>query len=429
LGIQPAGAEGAKKINAAQLNSYLMCPPVQAIAAAADGDPHRPQNHNPGWDDVDVPLGPQGALRCLIPSLYVQMSQIQAEFDNCKSHKERADNQLIQALGGLKAMEWRIFHGVLLLASLPVDCNNILMADEPPVLTRWSGFDVAQLPFFQSTEFQNIMSKVHASQKRHANLLHLQVSPHNQNLIQTEIGDRILPGMQSQTRLCNDIIESQRRSEAELRDIKTLLLHVFQNRTNEDSQLVADNQNQNQNRVDSQLSFPFNATSNCTTSMALSAIPHNPLVCQDGLPRQRKPHKRVVTGPFSKQNITAIDYWNEYYDGVNGGEPLCDREIREGCKWRSDKTWGTGGTSLKASWSLQKPLYDFMEYLKANAQQRDDAVTTIQLIFNQQAYKSGKPDLGSCKKVFKLIMEGDASAEYVGERRKPAQSKKRKATP
>ena len=417
IGYVPEG--GAKKMNSAQLNSYLMCPPVQAIAAAADGDPHNPRNHNPGWD-VDIPLGPEGCLKLLIPSLYEQMSVIQIAFDECKTHKERAENQLCQSLGGLKAIEWRIFHGVLLLASLPLDSNNILMTDQPPIITRWASFSVTKLPFFSSVEFHNILNKVHASQKSHAQLLHLELSSQNKNIIQMEIGERILPGILAQSRLCMGILESQRRSEAELKDIKAMIRNCFDSGANGD----------NQNRVGSLYSPTSKANSNCPPPSLLDMTPtpvsHNPELCKDGLPRERKPHRRLAGGPFSKQNISALDFWNEYYGGVNGKEALRDMEIRDGSSWRSDTTCQKGTTALKATWCLQKPLYDFMAYLTAEGYAPEAAVQTIQLIFNQQAYKTGKPDLGLCNKVFKRIMKHEVPVDFVGERRQPRKSQKRK---
>jgi hypothetical protein len=327
-------------------------------------------------------------------------------------------------MGGLKSLEWRILHGVLLLASLPLDSNNILMADQPPIIARWSSFSVCQMTFFKSAVFHDIMTKVHESQKKHANLLHLELSPENKKFVQLEIGDRILPCIQSQTRLCMEVIESQRRSEAELYEIKGMLLKLFKNEG-----LSEDDEN-HQNRVES-YSSQFDSDPNSRVVPALDTasapIPHNPILCKDGLPRERKPHRRLVGGPFSQENITAQDYWNEYYHGINGELPLSQKESMYGCKWRSDTAWNTKGTSLKAKWSLQKPLYVFMDYLISDGQSPETAVATIQLIFDQQSYKSGKPDIGLCNKVFRMIMNNEVPSDHVGERRQPRKSQKRKA--
>ena len=61
--------EGNQKMNQNQKKSYLHCPPVQAVAAAADGDPCWPESHCPGWE-ADLPLGPNGCLQSLISLFY-----------------------------------------------------------------------------------------------------------------------------------------------------------------------------------------------------------------------------------------------------------------------------------------------------------------------------------------------------------------------
>jgi hypothetical protein len=65
------------------------------------------------------------------------MNLMQEAHNKCKTHKERAEQQLIQSLGSLKSLEWCIFHDVLLLASLPLDDKNILdIMDGSPIITK-----------------------------------------------------------------------------------------------------------------------------------------------------------------------------------------------------------------------------------------------------------------------------------------------------
>ncbi len=62
IGYAPAG----KKMNDNQRESYLHCPPVQAVVAAANGDPLRPSSHQPGCN-VSITLERDGDLVSLCP--------------------------------------------------------------------------------------------------------------------------------------------------------------------------------------------------------------------------------------------------------------------------------------------------------------------------------------------------------------------------
>jgi hypothetical protein len=114
IGYAPAG----KKMNDNQRESYLNCPPVQAVAAAADGDPLCPSSHQPGWN-VSITLGRDGDLASLCPWLYSELAKVQEAYDQARP-KERQEHCLYQAFGCLKAFESHIAHAVKLLASLPL---------------------------------------------------------------------------------------------------------------------------------------------------------------------------------------------------------------------------------------------------------------------------------------------------------------------
>ncbi len=83
-------------------------------------------------------------------------------------------------------------------------------------------------------------------------------------------------------------------------------------------------------------------------------------------------------------------------------------ETEHGSKWRSDSRYtrldGSTGTSLKAAWSLQKPIYDFIEYLIRTGKAEEEALTVVQDMFDQNSWKSGKPKLPVCIKLFRQYM-------------------------
>jgi hypothetical protein len=104
-------------------------------------------------------------------------------------------------------------------------------------------------------------------------------------------------------------------------------------------------------------------------------------------------------------NVTALDYWIQFKYGVNGGPSLESLELAHGSKWRSDTAFsrvdGRKGTSLKASWSLQKPIYLYIEYHMLSGKTEDEALQLIQGVFDRLCYRhSGRPKLNECKKEF-----------------------------
>jgi hypothetical protein len=47
--------QGGNRMNENQKDSHLHCPPVQAVIATTDGDPHNPKNHQPHWNVTIFP--------------------------------------------------------------------------------------------------------------------------------------------------------------------------------------------------------------------------------------------------------------------------------------------------------------------------------------------------------------------------------------
>jgi hypothetical protein len=112
----------------------------------------------------------------------------------------------------------------------------------------------------------------------------------------------------------------------------------------------------------------------------------------------------VINRPFSGDNISALDYWNEFYHGSPGKPALNVLEEAYGSTWRSDSKFkrldGKKGTALKSAWSLQKPIYDYMDLL-IDTHTEDVAIAMIQEVFDLSPYKHSKrPNLAKCKKEF-----------------------------
>jgi hypothetical protein len=131
-------------------------------------------------------------------------------------------------------------------------------------------------------------------------------------------------------------------------------------------------------------------------------------VTTKGKARKRAPHQSIQDRPFSALNITARDFWTEYKYGQNQGLPLEQLETQYGSKWQSDSRYtradGSTGTSLKSAWSLQKPISDYIEFLLANGKAEEEALDVVQEIFDQNSWKSGKPKLSVCIKLFRECM-------------------------
>jgi hypothetical protein len=95
----------------------------------------------------------------------------------------------------------------------------------------------------------------------------------------------------------------------------------------------------------------------------------------------------------------------EYKYGQNQGLQLEHLETEHGLKWRSNSRYikldGSTGTSLTATWSLQKTIYDFIEYLLLSGKAEEKAITFVQEIFDRNCWKYGKPKLPVCIKLFR----------------------------
>jgi hypothetical protein len=122
---------------------------------------------------------------------------------------------LFQARGCLLAFERRIGHAVLMLASLPLDCKNNLMADLPPLYLRWGRHPVCRHEFFKSSVFQNICHRVHKNQKEDFDQCVESFSAVQKNWVTVEMG-KIIPKIHAGTRLSKSILQGQRQNSHEV---------------------------------------------------------------------------------------------------------------------------------------------------------------------------------------------------------------------
>jgi hypothetical protein len=98
-----------------------------------------------------------------------------------------------------------------------------------------------------------------------------------------------------------------------------------------------------------------------------------------------------IHGPESR---TVHDIWHEYAHGINGQEPLREKE-RRGKKWRqgsiNPKT-GKQGSALRQLWCRRRPIYLFIEMRIAMGDSEAVAVETCQEIVNNFLTRNGCPD-------------------------------------
>jgi hypothetical protein len=101
--------------------------------------------------------------------------------------------------------------------------------------------------------------------------------------------------------------------------------------------------------------------------------------------------KVYVRGPDSR---TVHDIWQEYAHGLNGQEPLREKE-RRGSKWRRgpiDPETGKRRSTLRHFWCRRRPIYLFVEMRIALGDSEAVAVETCQEIVDHSLTRSGCPN-------------------------------------
>ena len=403
---------GQKQMNGSQKDSYMHTPPVAPVCGAADGDPNHPDLHNPGWDVDFLP----GELESLCPWLYSELKKVDDKFEVYHDHKIRTAMCLFQARGCLLAFERRIGQAVLMLASLPLDSKNNLMPDLPPLYIRWKNHPVCLLSFFQSSVFQNICHRVHKRQKEEFDQNQEVFSPVQKSWVTIEMG-RIIPKLHAGNRLSKSILQGQRQFSHEI--IGSLdVLHskmdwIISNLQSNGQDTLADASDDSTSAHSHDIPLvasphTFSPRPPCFVSPNVSPVCYNSKMNVKGKKRLHKPPSPVLNRPFSMSNVTASDYWTEFKYGVNGYPSLESLELAHGSKWRSDTVFarvdGRKGTSLKASWSLQKPIYIYIEFHIQAGKSEEEALELIQGVFDRFSYRhSGRPKLNECKNEFVTI--------------------------
>jgi hypothetical protein len=113
----------------------------------------------------------------------------------------------------------------------------------------------------------------------------------------------------------------------------------------------------------------------------------------------------VINQLFSSNFVTAKDNWNEFSCLSPGKPALTVLEETYGNSWGSDpkfKQLEVSEKALQSAWSLQKPIYNLIVFLKGT-HQNNVAIAMIQEVPDLFHLKhSKKPNFVNCKKEFVL---------------------------
>jgi hypothetical protein len=140
-----------------------------------------------------------------------------------------------------------------------------------------------------------------------------------------------------------------------------------------------------------------------------------------GEQRKRKAGVALMKRPFSFENVTAAQYWQEWRYGLNGNVPLKEMEKQEKGKWRSDKLYpkedGTTGGTLKAAWSTRKPIHEAIEKMIESGVNEAEAVATVQRLMNRHSKSGTKPRIQGQvrKRLVSLIQDLDGYVSSDGD--------------
>jgi uncharacterized protein YifE (UPF0438 family) len=156
--------------------------------------------------------------------------------------------------------------------------------------------------------------------------------------------------------------------------------------------------------------------------------------CQKTVTKDLTGNGRPISGLVGDQvqspNSAAFavhDLWQEYAHGLNGKEPLREKE-RRGIEWRQDpidpKT-GKPGSTLRLFWSRRRPIYLFIEMRIAMGDSEIVAVEICQVIVANYLTRIGSPNwnvvspllrgmlareknaVATCQKIFNKYLTGN----------------------
>jgi hypothetical protein len=317
---------GEKKMNSNQKDSYLFTPPVAPVCGAADGDPSNPSFHKPAWS-IDLA---ETELYDLCPWLYAQLRNVDDAFVLYPSFKARKGLCFFQARACLLAMERRISQAVKMLASLPVDDKNYLISESPPIHHRRSSYCVCQLPFFQSANFLDICCHVHKAQMDQALMLDGEPPAKQKHWISHKIGDKVVPKLHACIRASQSLMHGQRLHQQEtsalghrLSSIETMLDTILQhlktppNLSSSDQASYA--KDDDEVEVES-VGVPVSPSPYLLSPPPSSdwfKLSFDPVKNSKGFARKKAAPQKVINRPFSGNDFSALDYWNEFYHGFS----------------------------------------------------------------------------------------------------------------
>jgi hypothetical protein len=104
--------------------------------------------------------------------------------------------------------------------------------------------------------------------------------------------------------------------------------------------------------------------------------------------------------------------WQEYAHGINGQEPLREKE-RRGKEWRHDPVdprTGKRGSKLSHLWSKRRPIFLFIEMRIAMGDSETVAVETCQEIVNNYLTRSGCPDWTVLSPLLRGVLDQEKDA-------------------
>jgi hypothetical protein len=131
----------------------------------------------------------------------------------------------------------------------------------------------------------------------------------------------------------------------------------------------------------------------------------------------QNPSRTTVEGAVRHFHVsdrrTVHDIWQEYAHGLNGQEPLREKERARGSKWRRgpiDPKTGRQGQELNYFWSRLRPIYLFIEMRIAMGDSEAVAVETCQEIVNNYLTRSGFPNWRIVSPLLRGVLDQEKNA-------------------
>jgi hypothetical protein len=125
----------------------------------------------------------------------------------------------------------------------------------------------------------------------------------------------------------------------------------------------------------------------------------------------QNPSSTTSEGAFTQVHLsdkrTVSDTWQEYAHGLNGHEPLRDKE-RRGKKWRHDPI--DPKKKLMHFWSKRLPIYLFIEMRIAMGDSEAVAVETCQEIVNNYLTRNGCPNWRVVSPLLRGVLDQEENA-------------------